>query len=419
MFVYVINRHGKPLMPCTPRKARILLKQQKAKVARRTPFTIQLLYGSSGYRQLVSLGVDAGTKHIGLSATTEKRVLFEGEAQLRTDIQELLATRLQFRRARRHRTTRYRKARFLNRKKPKGWLAPSVQHKVDSHIKVIKMIYELLPVTSVTVEVAQFDTQLLKNPSIQGEAYQQGEQMDFWNVREYVLFRDKHMCQLCKGKKRDKLLNMHHIESRKIGGDSPDNLITLCKTCHDEVHQKGLEHTIKRKTKSLRDASQMTVMRWFIYNRLKEVYPLIKLTYGYITKNTRIKNALPKSHQVDARCISDYPLAKPMDTVYYLKFVRRNNRQLHKATISKGGKRKSNKAERFVKGFQLFDKVFYEGKECFIFGRRNSGYFDLRLLDGTKIHVSASYKKIKRIEYSSTLLIERREGDSSPTYATA
>ncbi len=180
MVVYVINRQGKPLMPCSPRKARILLKQQKAKVVKRTPFTIQLFYGSRGYRQPVSLGVDAGTKHIGLSATTETRVLFEGDVQLRTDIPQLLATRLQFRRSRRSRTTRYRKARFLNRKKPKGWLAPSVQHKVDSHLKVVQLVHQILPVIRITVEVAQFDTQLLKNPSIKGKEYQQGEQMGFW-----------------------------------------------------------------------------------------------------------------------------------------------------------------------------------------------------------------------------------------------
>lgn len=419
MFVYVLNKHGEPLMPCSPRKARILLKQKKAKVEKRTPFTIQLLYGSSGYKQPVSLGVDAGTKHVGLSATTEKQVLFEADIQLRTDIQQLLATRREFRRARRNRATRYRKPRFLNRKKTKGWLAPSVQNKVDSHIKLVDMVYGILPITKITVEVAQFDTQKLKNPSIKGMEYQQGEQMGFWNVREYVLYRDGHTCQRCKGKKKDPILNVHHIESRKTGGDSPDNLITLCKTCHDEIHRKGLGHTIQRKRQSLKDASQMTVMRWFIYNGLKERYPAIQLTYGYITKHTRIQHKLPKSHVVDARCISGHPLATPTDVVYHGKFVRKNNRQLHKATILKGGKRKSNKAPRFVKGFQLFDKVVYEEKECFIFGRRSSGYFDLRLLDGTKVHASASWKKLKRVEYASTLLIERRKGDSSPTFAIA
>ncbi|WP_231106969.1 RNA-guided endonuclease IscB [Anoxybacillus flavithermus] len=417
--MYVINKHGNPLMPCSPRKARILLKNKKAKVVKRTPFTIQLLYGSSGYKQPISLGVDTGTKHVGLSATTKIQVLLEAEVQLRTDIQELLATRRQFRRSRRNRNTRYRKARFLNRKKPNGWLAPSIQHKVDSHIKLVKWVHSLLPITHITVEVAQFDTQKIKNPDIQGAAYQQGEQLGFWNVREYVLYRDGHTCQWCKGKSKDPVLNVHHIESRKTGGDSPSNLMTLCKTCHDMIHREGLEHEIQRRFSSLKDASHMTVMRWFIWNGLKKVYPHANITYGYITKCIRIANGLPKSHMVDARCISGNPLAKPSGTVYFLKFVRKNNRQLHKATILKGGKRKSNKAPRFVKGFQLFDKVVYEGKECFIFGRRSSGYFDLRLLDGTKVHASASWKKLKRVEYASTLLIERRKGDSSPTFALA
>jgi hypothetical protein len=125
MFVYILNCHGQPLMPCQPRKARLLLKEGKAKVVRMVPFTLQLLYGSSGYKQEVSLGVDAGTRHMGVSATTQKKVLFEAEVKPRVDIQELLATRHQFRRARRNRKTRYRKARFLNRRKPEGWLAPS------------------------------------------------------------------------------------------------------------------------------------------------------------------------------------------------------------------------------------------------------------------------------------------------------
>jgi hypothetical protein len=111
MFVYVLNRHGQPLMPCQPRRARLLLKEGKAKVVRMVPFTIQLLYGSSGYKQEVSLGIDAGTQHIGVSATTEQKVLFEAEVKPRTDIQELLVTRRQFRRARRQRKIRYRKSR--------------------------------------------------------------------------------------------------------------------------------------------------------------------------------------------------------------------------------------------------------------------------------------------------------------------
>ncbi|NRD81072.1 HNH endonuclease [Bacillus sp. BRMEA1] len=414
MFVYVVNKHGHPLMPCTPRKARVLLKKKQAKVIKREPFTIQLLYGSSGYKQPISLGIDAGTKHIGFSATSENTVFIEGEVQLRTDIQNLLSTRREFRRARRNRKTRYRQARFQNRKKSEGWLAPSVQHKVDSHIRLIEKLHKILPITSITVEVAQFDTQKLKNPDIRGEEYQQGDQLGFWNTREYVLFRDKHSCQQCKGKSKDKILNVHHIESRKTGGDSPDNLIALCETCHDYIHQHHLEHLFTRKRKTLRDASHMTVMRWFIYNGIQERFENVHLTYGYLTKHTRISHGLEKSHEVDARCISGNPLAHPTQHVFILKQVRRNNRQLHKATILKGGIRKANKAEKYVKEFQLFDQVKYEEQACFIFGRRSTGYFDLRLLDGTVIHRSASYKKLIPLARASTWLVERRERQGDP-----
>jgi len=154
-------------MPCQPRKARLLLKEGKATMVRMVPFTLRLLCGSSGYKQEVSLGIDAGAQHIGVSATTEQMVLFEAEAQPRTDIGELLATRRQFRRGRRSRKTRYRKCRFLNRKKRSGWLAPSVQHKVEAHLKTIRLVHEILPVSRTTIEVAQFDLQKIRNPEIE------------------------------------------------------------------------------------------------------------------------------------------------------------------------------------------------------------------------------------------------------------
>ncbi len=408
MFVYVLNCHGQPLMPCQPRKARLLLKEGKAKVVKMVPFTIQLLYGSSGYKQEVSLGVDAGTQHIGVSATAEQKVLFEAEVLPRTDIQELLATRLQYRRARRSRKTRYRKARFLNRRKPEGWLAPSVQHKVDCHIKTIKLIHKILPISRTTIEGAQFDLQKIKNPEIEGVEYQQGLQLGFWNVREYVLFRDNHSCQRCKGKSKDSILNVHHIESRKTGGDSPDNLITLCETCHDLIHRTHQEHKIQRKSGGFRDATQMGIIRWCTYEQAKTLFPTVLLTYGYITKQVRITHELEKSHIVDARCISGHPLAISAGARYFIKMVRRNNRQLHKATVRKGGRRQRNTAPKYVHGFRLFDCVSYQDQVCFVFGRRRSGYFDLRTLDGTKISASASYKKLNIIQKASACLVVRR-----------
>jgi len=418
--VYVLSKEGNPLMPTKRHgKVRHLLNQGKAKIVKKTPFTIQLLYKTGSYTQPVSLGVDAGTGHIGVSATTEKEVLFEAEVVLRTDIVDLLSTRRANRRSRRNRKTRYRKPRFNNRKRKEDWLPPSIQNKVDMHVKAVNLVASILPIQNITVEVAQFDIQKIKNPHIEGEQYQQGDQLGFWNVREYVLFRDKHICQYCKGRSKDRILNVHHIRSRKTHGDRPGNLITLCKTCHDKLHAENLEHYFNPSDKGFLSEGQMTVMRWFTYNGIKELYPDTKLTYGYITKNTRIKNNLEKSHIIDARCVSKNPLATPPEKVYILKQVRRTNRQLYKSNTLKGGIRKRNKAPYLVKGFRLFDKVNYQDQTCFIFGRRQSGYFDLRLLDGTKIHASANFKKLKLLEQANTLLIERRKGDSSPAYAIA
>ena len=409
--VYVINKNGQPLMPTENHaKVRILLKNKKAKVIKTCPFTIQLAYDSTHYTQEITLGVDSGNKHIGLSATTKSKVLFESDVELRNDIVNLLSARRQNRRTRRNRKTRYRKPRFDNRRRKEDWLAPSIQNKVNSHLTVIRKVHEILPVTKIVVEVASFDIQKIKNPTISGTEYQQGEQSDFWNVREYVLFRDCHTCQCCKGKSKDKILNVHHIESRKTGGDAPNNLITLCETCHTGYH-KGIVKLPKtiHKGMSFKDAAFMGVMRWAFYNNLKEIYPNVSLTYGYITKNIRIRNCLPKEHYIDARCISGNPKAISDGTVYYQKKVRCHNRQIHKITIFKGGIRKRNQAPYDVMGFRLFDKVKWKGQSCFIFGRRSTGRMDLRLLDGTKINASGGYKNLKLVEMRKNYLIEQRK----------
>lgn len=394
-------------MPTNPRKARLLLKIGKAKVIKREPFTIQLLFGSSGYKQEITLGVDSGSKTVGLSATTKARELFSGELILRNDIVDLLSTRRQTRRTRRGRL-RYRKARFLNRvsRKKKGWLAPSIEHKIQTHITIINTICKLLPITKIIVETASFDIQKINNPNICGAEYQQGEQLGFWNVREYVLFRDEHTCQHCKGKKNDKILNVHHIESRKVGGDAPNNLVTLCETCHNDYHKGKIKLNIKR-GKSFKDATFMGIMRWTLLERLRLLHNDVSMTFGYITKNTRIDNNLEKTHAVDARCISGNPKAKPCKS-WLLKKVRRHNRQIHKYTINKGGTRKLNQSPYEVKGFRLFDKVRVNDTVGFITGRRLTGSFAVKTLEGTKISEGISFKKLELISKRKNILWEVR-----------
>lgn len=390
-------------------KVRRLLKNGFAHVVCRIPFTIQLDYETTNFVQPISLGVDAGSKYIGISATTSEKELYAADVELRNDIVEKLSTRREQRRTRRYRL-RYRKSRFNNRvsSKRKGWLAPSIENKIQTHLTVIEKIHRFLPITNIVVEIASFDIQKIKNPSISSKKYQQGEQFDFFNVREYVLFRDKHTCQYCKGKSKDNVLNVHHIESRKTGGNAPNNLITLCETCHKKYHKGEIQLKIKR-GKTFRDAAFMGIMRWTFYDRLKSMYPNVSMTFGYITKNTRILNNLPKEHYVDARCISGNPQAKPLEYYFYQKKVRCQNRQIHKAKILKCGRKKLNQAPFLVKGYRLFDLVEYQKELYYIFGRRSSGFFDIRRLDGTKINNgSVSCKHVRLIDARKTLIIEKR-----------
>lgn len=389
--VYVLDIDGKPLMPTERHgKVRRLLRDRLAHVVRLQPFTIQLDYESTTYKQEVSLGIDTGSVHIGVSATTEKKELFSAEVILRTDIVKKLASRLELRRTRRHRKTRYRKPRFDNRRRNERWLAPSIRNKVESHLKFIRLVHSLLPVTKTTIEVAQFDAQKMKNDAIQGVEYQQGEQMGFWNIREYVLARDGHKCQHCKGKSGDKILNVHHLESRKTGGNAPNNLITLCETCHKAYHRGDFELKVKRGT-SLRDAAVMNIMRLDVYKQSKEKFENVHLTYGYLTKHTRIENGIEKTHCADAFCISKN--VKAVRLGFYLKCrcLARHTRTLHVCNPKKGGIRRSAVASHWIgkSRLQKYDSVEWKGVQCFVFGSTN-GRPVLRNIDGKSITPNAS-----------------------------
>ena len=398
IMVYVLNMRGEPLMPCSPKKAI---------VKRKFPFTIQLKVASGENRQPITLGVDPGSRYVGLSASTEKAELYAAEVELRPDVSKLLAQRRELRRTRRGRKTRYRPARFNNRvsSKHKGWLAPSVEHKISSTLSRIEAITRILPITTIAVEKARFDIQRLQNPSISGKEYQEGALLDFYNVCEYVLWRDRYTCQHCHGKSKEPRLHVHHIESRLTGGNAPNNLVTLCLTCHDALHAGKFKLNIKR-GRSFKDAAYMNITRKTLIKRLQEDYPQLELriSYGYKTKYLRDKYHIGKTHHDDAFCIAGNMAATQLGCYYYQKQVRRHNRQIHKINILKGGERKNNQADYEVKGFRLFDKVKYEGQIGFIFGRRSTGYFDVRRLDGTRIHASANYKKLRLLQKRKSYL---------------
>jgi len=384
--VYVINLQKEPLMPTTPARARHLLEKGKTIVVSRKPFTIQLLETKGTAKQSITLGIDAGYKTIGFSAVSNKKELLSGEVNLRTNIPKLLEQRRNYRRTRRNKLW-HRQARFDNRSKPEGWLAPSIQHKLDSHVRLVEKIKKLLPITEVTVEVANFDIQKIKNPEIEGTEYQQGEQMGFWNVREYVLHRDNHTCQHCHGKKKDPILQVHHINGKAEGAtDRPEELLTACKTCHDD-HHAGKDIIPAKKIRQFKPETFMTVVRWKIVNALG-----CKHTYGYITKTNRIKQRLEKSHINDAFVIAGGTIQGRCKS-YIVKQVRRNNRCLQK---NRKGFKPSIRRQRYK--LQPNDLVRCYGGEYRVKGVFGYGK-QIRLINSTKEIINSNIKNVELICY--------------------
>ena len=414
--VYVLNKNGQPLMPTKRHgKVRRLLKENKAIVVKRCPFTIKLNYDSPENVQEITLGVDAGSKHIGLSATTETKELYASEVELRDDISKLLEARRTYRRARRNRKTRYRKARFENRvkSKHKGWLAPSVEAKIETHIRVIENVCKILPIGNIVVEVAAFDTQKMQNPEITGVEYQQGT-LAGYTIREYLAEKFDHKCCYCgKSQGNGRRFEVEHLTPKSRGGSN--RIINLGWSCHDCNEAKGdltceeFGHPkVREKAEAgMKHAAHMSIMRWKLYERLKGIYgDRLHLTYGSTTSFNRHEAGFEKSHINDARCISGHPDAEPAEEHFYQKKVRRHNRQIHKLTIQNGGIRKRNQAPYEVKGFRLFDKVSAKNKEWYVHGRRTDGSFVLKDLQGNRLEIAPS--KITLIEHQNAYIIERR-----------
>ena len=367
---------GEPLMPCSQRKARLLLKEGKAKIIGYKPFTIQLLYPTGESTQDVHIGVDTGAKHIGIAATSGNKVLIKGEIELRDDIHKNMQTRLILRRSRRNHKLRHRKARFLNRKRANGWLPPTVQSKLDATFMWIDKFSKLLPNPILHIEVVKFDTQKMMNPNIVNEDYRNGQCAGYYDVRYFVFARDNYTCQVCK--KKNKILHTHHIIYKSKGGTNrADNLITVCSECHSsENHQKGgvlydwmVNH---KKVKQYKDATFMNIIR----KRTFEKYPYAIITYGSETSPYRKELGLDKTHYNDAIAISKIENIKENPNGwFYIKQFRKKKRSLHESIPTRGRRKEKNiNAERRNKnvpcraGWYMNDMVLCENKTAWIYG---------------------------------------------------
>ena len=408
--VYVISQDGKPLMPCSNPIARLLLKQGKAKVKKHEPFTIKLIYETTNYTQKLTLGVDTGSGTIGTAVSKENGdIVYMSEVIVRNNITDKMIQRAKYRRNRRNRKTRYRKARFLNRGNSTRTdrFSPTMQSKLHSHVKEIESIQSILPITEMVFETGQFDTHLMKNPSLANHkirhwGYQKGTNYRFENTKAMVLNRDNYTCQCCKGKHKDSKLEVHHIIFRSQGGsDEESNLITLCHTCHKDLHRGTIQPKLRGKAKgNLKYATQMNLIR----KQLFRVYPNAMETFGYITKANRFKLGVEKAHFYDACTIATQGNHFSVKSNLYLK-----------KCVSDGDfqKTKGIRSEQPIVtdkicGFRKFDKVRYFGNEYFIKGRMSTGYAILMDIYGKKADFSAMPKGYKTPKMANLQRLEAR-----------
>ncbi len=409
--VYVLTQNNLPLMPCTEVIARLLLTQGKAKCVSRTPFCIKLNYQTTNYLQEITLGVDTGSSKLGTAAVTKSGiVLYTAQVEIRNDITGKMTQRSKYRRNRRNRKTRYRAPRFLNRSNSTktNRFSPTVISKINSHLKEIAFVQSILSITKVILETASFDLHALKDPKVLKNKwlYQKGINYGFANTKAFVLFRDDYTCQNCKGKTKNIKLETHHIIFRSNGGsDEQENLIALCKSCHDKVHtgELNLKRTGKIKSK-LKYATQMNSIRI----QLLKLLPNAEETFGFITKENRQALNLSKKHHFDAVSIATQSSNLKFKTNLLLKKCVPDGDYQQFKGIRSEQKIPTNK----ILGFRKFDKVLYLKNLYFIKGRMSSGYAILMDIEGTKIEFTnpktVKLVKCKRISDRKSWLIQER-----------
>ncbi len=407
--VSVLSPDGVPLMPCSCVIARLLLKEGKAKVVRRTPFTIKLLSQPERiYTQALTLGVDTGSSVIGSAVADDNgKVLYLSEVVIRNDIARKMKARAAYRRTRRQRTTRYRPARWLNRKNSirTGRFSPTMRSKIEAHLREIRFVQSLLPITSIVLETGTFDPHALKNPEVLHHKwlYQKGVNYGFANTKAYVLTRDNYTCQQCQGKSKEHRLEVHHIIFRSQQGSNEEaNLLTLCKTCHDDVHAGTI--TLKRTGKkkgSLLHATQMNSIRIQLLKRVAATE-----TWGFVTKEHRLLAGLPKDHVFDATMIAtrgNTPIFRTT-TVLSKRCVPSGDYQQ-----TKGVRSEQHIITGKMGGFRKFDKVRYLGQDYFIKGRMATGYAILMELSGRKVALKPipKFDKMKRVSARSSWMMRQ------------
>jgi 5-methylcytosine-specific restriction endonuclease McrA len=411
-FVLVLDTQKRPLDPVHPGKARHLLNQGKAAVYRRYPFTIILKEAHPDVPvQGLELKLDPGSKVTGIAIKQGNKIIFGAELQHRgQQIKDALLSRRQIRRGRRNRKTRYRQPRFLNRKRPDGWLAPSLKHRVDTVLTWVNRLRKLAPVGSIAQELVRFDLQKLQNPEVSGIEYQQGE-LRGYEVREYLLEKWGRKCAYCGAK--DVPLEIEHIHPRSKGGtDRVSNLTIACHACNQSKGNRDirdflfgkpelLQRILKQAKAPLKDAAAVNSTRWALFNALRATGLPVKTGTGGQTKFNRTRLGLPKAHWLDAACVGRVGALKVLTSKPLLITAKGHGKRQMCGTDKFGFPTCHRSRVRIHKGFQTGDIVkatVTAGKKIGVYvGRvtcRASGSFDIATATGRVSSINHKYCKV-------------------------
>jgi 5-methylcytosine-specific restriction endonuclease McrA len=366
-YVFVLDANRKPLTPCKPSLARKLLKVGKAKVFRLYPFTILLKKEVTEDPQPVTLKIDPGSKVTGLAILLDSSLIWVAELTHRGQaIKTSLESRRSLRRGRRNRHTRYRQARFLNRTKPKGWLAPSLRHRVETTLTWVNKLSKLAPVKTIFQELVRFDLQKIENPEISGVEYQQGV-LAGYEVREYLLNKWERRCAYCSAENVP--LQVEHIHPKASGGTNRiSNLCLASEPCNTKKGTQDIKIFLAKKPddlkkilaqakRPLKDATAVNSTRWALFDDLKETGKVIITGSGGLTKFNRIRLELPKTHFFDAACVGDTPnISVLANQPLNIKATGHGSRQMCR-TDKFGFPSRYVPRFKFVKGFQTGDII--------------------------------------------------------------
>lgn len=314
--VFVLDTNKQPLNPIHSGRARMLLSQGKAAVIRRYPFTLILKQEVLNPKvEPLRVKIDPGAKTTGLALVndTTGEVVWVAELQHRGfQIRDALTSRRQLRRSRRNRKTRYRKPRFLNRSRPKGWLPPSLNSRVANILTWVKRLSSLCQITAISQELVRFDTQQMEEADISGAGYQQGT-LAGYEIREFLLEKWDRACSYCGAK--DTKLEIEHIQPRSKGGSNRvSNLCLACVSCN---HAKGsqdvkdflkgkpdlLKRILSQAKRPMADTAAVNATRWKLYGNLRQTGLLVEVGTGGRTKYNRTIRGLEKTHYWDAACV--------------------------------------------------------------------------------------------------------------------